>query len=161
MKNTATAAQKDRVRRLKEKLDANNVDTLVVPYSYSNQNKQRMMTALQDSLSSGTLIFPKKEYIEKHEVYKELIDELLYLQVKTTGSSTTYKAPEGSSFHDDFTMSLAQLNYLCLYVYNNYNKQIDLGDGMTYRLRFHRNMGSVKTIQQKTNRDKRSRYYKL
>lgn len=36
-------------------------------------------------------------------------------------------------------MSLAQLNYCCMYVSANKGKEVDLGDGMVYKLRFHRN----------------------
>lgn len=136
----ATAAQKDRARKLVEKFQQQNAKILVVPFSYSNQNKQRMMAALSDSITAQDLILPDEKYTETHLAYKELIDELLYLQVSCTASGTvTYKAPSGTNFHDDFVMALAQLNYCCLYVNNNKGKDIDFGDGLVYKLRFNRN----------------------
>ena len=98
----ATASQKDRARRIVEKLNIRNVNTMVVPFSYANQNKQRMMTALIDSINSEDLILPEKKYTELNSDYKELLDELLYIQaVQTPSGAITYKAPVGSSFHDD------------------------------------------------------------
>ena len=98
----ATASQKDRARRILEKLNIRNINTMVVPFSYTNQNKQRMMTALIDSINSEDLILPEKKYTELNSDYKELLDELLYIQaVQTPSGAITYKAPVGSSFHDD------------------------------------------------------------
>lgn len=137
----SSANQDDRTYYLHKELKARGINTFVIPYAFGNKNKQTMMKSLEDSIYNQTLTLPRREFTEYHEEYKELLDELLYLQVTVSDTGTIkYKAPEGTIFYDDMVMALAMLNFCCYYVKMKMpsKHKIDLGDGVKYYLRFHK-----------------------
>lgn len=137
----SSANQDDRAYYLYKELKARGINTFVIPYAFGNKNKQTMMRHLEDSIYNQTITLPRREFTEFHEDYKELLDELLYLQVTVSETGTIkYKAPEGTIFFDDHVMSLAMMNFCCHYVKMRMpsKHKIDLGDGVKYYLRFHK-----------------------
>jgi hypothetical protein len=99
-------------------------------------------TLAVSAIFNQELILPRKEYLDVDEDYKELIDELLYFQAEIMPSGAMrYSAPSGDGFFDDAVCSLAQLNYMCRYITKERKNRriIDLGDGIKYLLKFHRN----------------------
>lgn len=97
----SSAAQADRAYYLYKWLAKNNINTMVIPYAYGNQNKQKMMAYLEDSIYSSRLSLPDLDEAKHHKTFNELIEELLYLQKTYTASKIIYKAPEGRQFFDD------------------------------------------------------------
>lgn len=98
----ATNAQEDRAYMVYKELKNIGCNTLVVPYSYANTNKQKMVQHVEDMIFAGQLKIPYEYYQDEYPDYKEFLDELFYLQRKISSTGTiTYKAPDGSSFHDD------------------------------------------------------------
>lgn len=146
----STGNQEDRSYYLYKELRAIGCNTFVIPYSYGNKNKQKMMGYLEDSFNNKTIIFPKEELRTSHEEYDELLKEMSYLIKESKENGTiTYKAPEGSVFFDDLVMSLGQLNYICYYtkMQMKNKKIINLGDGIEYPLRFSINNNGNEEIK--------------
>lgn len=140
-----TAGQIDRAYTLYMKLKERNIDTMVVPFSFANANKQLMMKYFEDSIYNKNFKLPTKKESEYHEDYQEAIKELLYLQKIKSKNKYDYSSPTGKNFHDDFPMSLALLNYCCKYVHDCYCKKyhVNLGGGINYRLKLHKNIKNI------------------
>lgn len=151
----STAGQEHAVFYLVEKLRERNINTMVIPYSFSGSNKVAMMQYFEDSLFNQTLILPSEDYRNVIEDYDELLEELCYLQREMSPSGKpTYKAPEGTSFFDDCVMSLALMNYCAYYsIMFAYKKVIDLGGGVVYPIKPH------KYISVEKKKRKRVGYY--
>ena len=162
----SSADQEDRAYYLRKKLIEIQCDTMVIPFSYANQNKFRMMRVFEESLIGGKVSFPSEDETSKDEYYKEFIDELLYFQkiVSKDAEGKTkikFEAPQSEGFYDDMVCAVAQSNYLCYYIrYFLLEKKvrtINLGDGISYKLDYHKNSYTKAFIKEEFGRNGRTK----
>lgn len=146
----ATGNQHDRAYYLWKKLKEIECNTMVIPFYYANENKQKMMKSLEDSILSRKIQFPNEEESSIDEYYSEFVDEILYLQKLISKGANgkkkiEYMAPQTTGYYDDCVMAVSQANYICYYIKFNLienlkkNKKINLGDGISYKLDYHKN----------------------
>lgn len=158
----ATAQQDTYGYYLYNKMKDIGCNTMIIPFSFAGANKQKMMLSFEDAIYDQTIVFPRKEYTEIHADYKELIDEICYLQKTVSDTGTIrYKAPDGDRFKDDLVMSVSMLNYICPYIQKMWKNKhkIDLGDGIKYYLKFHKNTQKEKSKVVKVSGNRPSYYF--
>ena len=109
-----TAQQTDRAYYLHKLLKGRNVNTLVIPYSYTGGNKQRMFEKTEEMFETRDIALPNIN--DNESGYQEFLKQLFYFKKEVLGNRTKYEAPQARGFYDDFVVAFAQLCYLPHYV---------------------------------------------
>lgn len=134
----ATAQQIDRVYYLHKMNEQYKVNTLIVPFNYSGNNKVNMFSKLEEKIEDVEVFLPNKN--DPDEGYKEFLKQISYFKKEVVGSKIKYQAPQSKGFYDDFPNGWGLLSYLPHWVEKCEEDRTtsNLASDADYDIKFHK-----------------------
>ena len=134
----ATAQQIDRVYYLHKMNEQYKVNTLIVPFNYSGNNKVNMFSKLEEKIEDVEVFLPNKN--DPDEGYREFLKQISYFKKEVVGSKIKYQAPQSKGFYDDFPNGWGLLSYLPHWVEKCEEDRTtsNLASDADYDIKFHK-----------------------
>lgn len=125
----STSHQAYFIQTLRKQFKKYNVNTLIIPFYYNQNTKQRLFGYLETMLFEGKL-----KLLKEHESWEseKMVEEACYLIKEKGGKNSDtikYYAPEGGDFSDDHMNSLALANICFKEAYEKTIKKEIADDG--------------------------------